>query len=149
MITYIKGDLLKSNANVIAHGCNCIGGYNAGIAKSIAHKWPLAQHLYYKKFKSEGWKLGQVQYVKISDTLFIANCATQHSYGGGAKYGKVYVDYKAMEAVFTELYHLSKSKNLKVAIPKIGAGLAGGDWKRIEEIINKIFVDIEIEVYIL
>jgi hypothetical protein len=32
-------------------------------------------------------------------------------------------------------------------MPKIGAGLAGGDWEKIEEIINSVFDKRDIFVY--
>jgi len=37
----------------------------------------------------------------------------------------------------------------KIGIPKIGSGLGGGDWDIIENIVNKVFVDTDIYVYIL
>ena len=43
----------------------------------------------------------------------------------------------------------AKSKNLTIAIPKIGAGLAGGDWDTIEGILKEIFTDYDITIYYL
>lgn len=146
MITYIKGDLFKTDCQIIAHGCNCMGGYGAGIAKIMAMKYPKSKYEYFQKHTNEGWKLGDVQFVP-SNNKIIANCATQKSYGGGAKYGKVYADYEAIKTCMEKIYQYSKENNLTVAIPKIGAGLAGGDWNKIEAIINSIFIDKEIKVY--
>lgn len=148
MIKYIKEDIFKTDCQIIAHGCNCLGGYGAGIAKLMAVKYPQSKFEYINKFKTSGWKLGDVQFVE-SNNKIIANCATQHSYGGGAKYGKVYVDYDAVKIVMEKLYKHSTENNLTIAIPKIGAGLAGGDWTKIEIIINDIFKDKEIAVYYL
>jgi O-acetyl-ADP-ribose deacetylase (regulator of RNase III) len=41
----------------------------------------------------------------------------------------------------------AKEKGLSIAIPKIGAGLAGGEWSVIEQILVKVFVDYDVTVY--
>lgn len=35
----------------------------------------------------------------------------------------------------------------KIGLPKIGAGLGGGDWAVIEEIINNVFDGYDVTVY--
>ena len=40
-------------------------------------------------------------------------------------------------------------KGKVICIPKIGAGLAGGDFKKIKKIINEVTPDVEIDVYYL
>jgi len=145
MIIYKKGNLFTSNADVFAHGCNCIGGFGAGIALQFSTKFPASKEAYVKKHQTIGWKLGEVQLVKEANKI-IANCATQYGYG---KYGnkKIHADYNAIETCFKKLYKYVKENNKSIAIPKIGAGLAGGDWQVISKIIEEIFHDIEIEVW--
>lgn len=47
MITYLKDtDLFTVEADIYAHGCNCIGKMGAGIAASFAVKWPEMLQLY-------------------------------------------------------------------------------------------------------
>ena len=144
MIIHKNGDLFTSNADVLAHGCNCIGGFGAGIALQFAKHHPKSKEAYLKKYNTSGWNLGEVQLVKDSNRI-IANCATQFGYG---KYGnkKIHADYNAIETCMKKLYRFCKENNKSIAIPKIGAGLAGGDWKIISKIIEKIFTDLEIEI---
>jgi len=33
-------------------------------------------------------------------------------------------------------------------MPRIGCGLAGGDWSRVEEIINEVLIEAGVEVYV-
>ena len=40
MIRYIKGDITKSNCDIICHQVNCQGKMNSGVAKAIRAKWP-------------------------------------------------------------------------------------------------------------
>jgi O-acetyl-ADP-ribose deacetylase (regulator of RNase III) len=146
MIKYFQGDVLKSSAQVIAHGCNCRGGFGAGIAQQILRQFPRAEQAYMSKFKTEGWHLGEVQIVKVGPEKFIANCATQDRYGS-PKGGKVYADYGAIKEVMIQLKDFCQEYNYQLAVPKIGAGLAGGDWNTIAQIINEVCPDMEVWVF--
>lgn len=147
MITYIQGDVFTSSANIIAHGCNCRGGFGAGIAVQVAKLYPKAKDMYMKKFFGEGWRVGEVQMVPVGNNKFIANCATQDKYGS-PKGGKVYVSYPGLKAVMEQLKEICEENDYTLAMPKIGSELAGGDWNVIEKIINDVFGDREVFVYI-
>jgi O-acetyl-ADP-ribose deacetylase (regulator of RNase III) len=147
MIKYVKGDLFLAPQTIIAHGCNCKGGFGSGVAKTMSQKHPEARSQYLRKFNSVGWKLGDIQYVK-SNGKVIANCATQYDYGS-PKGGAVYVDYDSIKTCMEKLKKVCVENKLSVAIPKIGAGLAGGDWDIIEKIINEVFFDLDIYVYVI
>ena len=146
MIKYFKGDVFSTSAEIIAHGCNCRGGFGAGIAATVAKKFPVAKTQYLKKFSNEGWKLGEIQVVPVGSGKFIANCATQDKYGS-PRGGKIYADYGAIKEVMVQLKEVCLENQWTLAMPKIGAGLAGGDWKKIEALINEVFGEMEVWVY--
>lgn len=148
MIVYIKGDLFKAPQKILAHGCNCRGGFGSGVAGIMAKLHPKARSAYIHHHQTKGWKLGNVQYVE-SNGKIIANCATQDRYGNGQKDGIVYADYPAIETVMMKLKEYAKKNNHEIAIPKIGSKLANGDWNIIEQIINKVFHDTNIYVYVI
>lgn len=145
MITYIKGDVLKSGCTFVAHGVNCQGGFGSGVAGQIKATYPNVAQAYLRKFNRNGWKLGEIQVVPTPKGPTIINCATQDSYGMS---DAVHADYKAIRTVMTKLYRLIKGTDSTLAMPKIGAGLAGGNWKTIEKIINDCFPDITVYVYL-
>lgn len=144
MIEYIQGNLLETNANIIAHGCNASGGFGSGLAKQISDKYPAVRDLYKLRYRNFGFRLGEIQCIFITREQAIINCITQQNYGSD---GKQYVDYLAIETCLAQVYKLVKEQKFTVAIPKIGAGLGGGDWNKIEEIINRVFHDYKILVY--
>ena len=146
MVKYIKGDLFSTDADIIAHGCNCRGGFGSGVAKIVATKYPKARHYYLDKFDEDGWNLGEVQFVPQWNGKIIANCATQDKYGYS---GELNADYDAIRLAMSKVKDYAKDKNLTIAIPKIGAGLAGGDWNTIEAILNEVFGDYDVTVYYL
>lgn len=146
MIKYIKGDLFTADVNVIAHGTNCVGGFGSGIAGRIARDYPHVKEDYLDIYNKWGHELGWVNYVRIGPSKYIANCNTQYNY---LPRGVCHVDYKAIEECMYVLHLDCKKLNRTIAIPKIGAGLGGGDWDKIEKIINKVFDDMEILCYTL
>lgn len=144
MIVYRKGDILASDEKVIAHGCNCSGGFGSGFAKAVAERYPQVKDSYLYRFNTVGWKLGDVQLIGVGDGSGreIANCATQERYGKPSN--GPYVSYPAIRKVIKELV---RSYPQGFAMPKIGAGLAGGNWDIISEIINEESGDVEVRVY--
>ncbi len=147
MLKYIKESVFNTTDTVIAHSCNCSGAFGAGVAKQIADSYPIAKKMYLQKYHSDGWKLGDIQYVPTEDGKIIANLGTQFSFGNSGQH----VDYKALEICINKLLAYCKDKEYTVCMPMISSGLAGGDWKLIEAILDgaseKFKVDINIFVF--
>jgi O-acetyl-ADP-ribose deacetylase (regulator of RNase III) len=146
MVKYVKGDLFETDRDIIAHGCNCRGGYGSGVAYTMAKTYPRAKLLYLEKYDEDGWDLGDVQMVLQRDNKYVANCATQDQF---MPRGVCHADYSSIRICMEKVKKFAKDKGLSVAMPKIGAGLAGGDWNLIEKILEEVFVDYEVTVYYL
>jgi len=152
MIIYRKGDAIKAlkdgEIDILAHGCNCVGGFGAGIAGQIAKEFPVAKECYlevaqeYKEIPND--LLGLIHSVDLDDKKYIINCFTQLEY---YPRNKVHLDYDALKECMEGINKSKEFKKLKIGMPKIGAGLAGGDWEKIEEIINSVFDKRDIFVY--
>lgn len=144
MIVYKKGDILASDEKVIAHGVNCTGGFGSGFAKQIKAKYPEVRTQYMLWYDLGHWETGYVQKVRTDDNKIVANCSTQYSYGPITS--GPYVSYVAIRKCIRQLVEYFPNG---WAMPKIGAGLAGGNWDIIEQIVNEEIGDIEVRVYIL
>lgn len=134
-LTYVQGDLLEAPQTVIVHGCNNKGVMGSGVARQIRARWPIAYDIYHAQFKLLGLALGTLVEVITDDDKIIVNAITQDGFGrDGAKY----VDYEAIEQCMTILNMLMPQwGETEAAMPRIGAGLGGGDWQVIEEIISR------------
>jgi O-acetyl-ADP-ribose deacetylase (regulator of RNase III) len=146
-IIEVKGDLLASNCEIIAHGANCFHTFGSGIAKQIREQYPKAFEADYRTIKGSKEKLGSYSFADVSSDKsrkYIVNLYTQYTFGTD----KVQLDY---EALIKSLVHLKRlaGNNLKIGIPRIGCGLAGGDWNAVKAIINYVFHDKDIYVYSL
>lgn len=134
---YLKGDLLsvvKSN-NIIVHGCNSRGVMGSGVAKAVREKYPDCFKKYVEDLSYGKKRLGEVSWYQVvpSETIFIGNAITQSDYGRDSSLR--YVSYDAIDTCFSDIFHVAKKYGMNVNIPKIGAGLGGGDWSIIEKII--------------
>ena len=142
----VKGDLIdlakKGNFDVIAHGCNCFCTMGAGIAPQMAKAFgcddfPL-EDIKYSGVQS---KLGKIDYKTLDvngKELTVVNAYTQYGLGGKP------FDYVAFEKIVSEMNTLFKGKH--IGLPKIGAGLAGGDWPTIRQLIIDGFTDCNVTV---
>ncbi len=137
MIT-IKGDLIAlaqdGQFEVIVHGCNCFCSMGAGIARQIRDRFPLAFAADLETVPGDMDKLGTYSSAQISSSgnqFVVINGYTQYQYAGTG----VLVDYRAIETLFKQIKKDFPQK--RIGYPKIGAGLARGDWKRISKIIDQ------------
>lgn len=137
---YVIGDLIKmadeGHFNVIVHGCNCFNTMGDGIAVAVRNRCPSAYQADQQTKKGDRKKLGTYTMGSvITDTCDydIINAYTQFTYWD--------VDdmfsYEALEKVFQKLKQVYGDE-MKFGIPLIGAGLARGDWNRIEAIIDGV-----------
>ena len=131
----MDGDLielaLKGEFEVIVHGCNCFHSFGAGIAKQIKNVFPEA----YKQDKLTIYgsrvKMGKTSSITVKGVR-IVNAYTQYKPG---KMNQLVLEKNIAEC-FKEIKRLHRGK--RIGIPKIGAGLAGGDWNTIKNIIETI-----------
>jgi O-acetyl-ADP-ribose deacetylase (regulator of RNase III) len=85
-IIYREGDLLEAPENIITHQCNSMGKMASGIAGQIAKRFPEVKQCYLDKYNSiDGWKLGDIQPIKINNARTIINCCGQKYYGYDGK----------------------------------------------------------------
>jgi O-acetyl-ADP-ribose deacetylase (regulator of RNase III) len=137
----IEGDIIQlakeGNFHVIIHGCNCYNTMGAGLAKQIKQQFPNAYLADQQSISGDRSKLGSFTWSekKHGDNEFIiVNAYTQYDYKD-----KVNIDYIALSMAFQKINDVFYVPQTKFAYPKIGAGLAGGDWGVISKIIDYHF----------
>jgi O-acetyl-ADP-ribose deacetylase (regulator of RNase III) len=168
MYREIEGNLIslakEGMFDVITHGCNCLSQMGAGIAPQMASAFGC------DKFEMEGWgptieKLGNIDYETLvlgekaiwslldaknnrnEPELTVVNSYTQYRYGKNHTDGVSRpLDYEALTLCMRKINQQFKGKH--IGLPQIGAGLAGGDWNRIKQIIQTELKDCDITVVI-
>lgn len=135
------GDILSVKENaIIVHGCNNHGVMGSGIAKQIRAEYPGVYDTYTDNLaalsRTNKNPMGKVFWHLGNNQLLIANAITQDGFG---KDGRKYVSYKAIAECFVEVAIIAEQEKLPVHYPLIGAGLGGGDWAIIADIIESVF----------
>src|SRR6185436_10953106 len=81
-IQYIKGDATSPQTlgnKVIVHVCNDVGGWGKGFVMAISKRWKEPETEYRNWAKTgEKFELGEVQFVQVEATIWIANMIGQH-----------------------------------------------------------------------
>ena len=147
MIIYKHGDIFQGGEDVIVHGCNCFCTFGAGIALQVTKYYPDAFAEDKKTLVGDKTKLGTFTTVTCphrfkEGQVTIVNAYTQYDCGAWKKP----FDYDAFKTVCEHIKNRFGEKT--IAMPKIGAGLAGGYWPRIAGIIEDVFGDKDIIVYL-
>ncbi len=151
-IKYLIGDATRPQLGgnkIIAHICNDIGGWGKGFVLAISKISPLPERAYrewYSKHEQNDFALGAVQFVSIAPDLVIANMIGQH--GTRTQHGVPPIRYEAVETALKIVGKEASSAKASVHLPRIGCGLAGGSWDKIEPLIEKQICAINVEVFV-
>ena len=163
-IHYIIGDATlpietEAEDRLIVHCCNSLGAWGAGFVVPLGKRYPSAKEEYKKFIEENKGKsiLGEVNEVPVGEHLYVENLIGQ-SFLYKKPNGEIPCNYIAIETGFLNIitkwfsYNSTIHKdnqNFSIHMPRIGCGLAGGDWQTIEEIIYRTFIDIaDVDVYV-
>ena len=159
---YVKGDIVTMLNNsldgvvqenlCVAHGCNCFMTQRSGIAGRLREFPEVFKADLDYGIKGDKRKLGtfsEATFGRNHSLVTVFNLYTQHRYGRDPK--QTYADYDAIGHCFSKLnkfwdavFHEGVIPTLY--IPRIGAGLAGGDWDTISGIIDESAKSVDIIV---
>lgn len=145
-LRYIRGDATRpvgDGPRLLLHVVNDIGRWGAGFVLALSRRWSLSEEAYYSLDKhGQGFPLGLAQVVKVEENLWVVNMIGQHGVGIKGKKTPP-IRYEAIREALQSVVQTAKDPALRgpykacsIHCPKFGAGLAGGDWGVIEEIIK-------------
>ncbi|MFE6778494.1 macro domain-containing protein [Streptomyces sp. NPDC057702] len=149
----VPGDATNPQAKgpkIIAHICNDLGGWGRGFVLAISRHWPEPEREYrrwHRERASNDFALGAVRLVRVRPDLQVANMVAQHGMRRGS--GGPPIRYDAVASCLHAVAEHAVAHEASVHMPRIGCGLAGGTWDRVEPIINETLSarDIAVTVY--
>jgi O-acetyl-ADP-ribose deacetylase (regulator of RNase III) len=150
-ITYVKGDATDPQGpgnKIIAHCCNDIGRWGKGFVMALSRRWPEPE-AEYRRWHDEmaDFALGAVQLVQVESNLWVANMIGQHGIRDSSEGPPI--RYEALRQCLARLAEEAHTRSASVHTPRIGCGLAGGTWDRVEPLILETLAqaDIPVTVY--
>lgn len=123
MLREVIGDLFESTAPALAHGVNCKGVMGAGIAKPFKEKFPLMYEEYALMCEYETLHAGGCFAYYAGNGRWVYNIASQYLPGPDAK-----VRWLAT-GLRDAMIHARRYRVKEIALPQIGCGIGGLDYK--------------------
>ena len=152
-LTYQDGDATRptgNDAKIIVHVCNDAGGWGKGFVVAVSRRWREPEKCYRawrRGEEAQPFALGQVQFVRVEDAIWVANLIGQH--GMGFQHGLPPIRYEAIREGLRVVAAKAKELGASVHMPRIGSGLAGGKWEEVERIVREELIasDIAVTIY--
>lgn len=158
-IHYVIGDAsdpvrVNEDPVIIAHVCNDKGGWGSGFVVALSNRDQRPEQMYRVCWASSHMPLGEVS-MSLYDpkgqerdqNIFVANMIAQHGFKSADN--PVPLDYKVLWECLVTVGEEAADMSATVHMPRIGCGLGGGDWTKVEDIIQRALVDLyHLDVYV-
>jgi O-acetyl-ADP-ribose deacetylase (regulator of RNase III) len=152
MIKYVSGDATEPRGDgkkSILHIVNNLGAWGAGFVLAISNKWRKPE----LEYRRAGIQLGAIQVVDVEPDVSIINMCAQD--GLPSRTRRRAVDYEALAKCLDTARSVvlfprgSQGTKGSVHMPRIGCGIAGGEWSEVEPLIieNLVHHGIDVTVY--
>jgi len=148
MLYEVRGDILLTGAETIAHGVAANDPMNQGLAQALHENYPAMHKDFHhwchieRREPGSAWIWGGVTGARI------VNLITQDGgYGSGGKPGKASVSN--VNRALRALKKIIVSENLaSVALPRLATGVGGLDWADVRPLIESQLGDVSAKIYV-
>lgn len=146
MIHYVEGNLFESKAEALVNAVNTVGVMGKGIAMQFKTHFPVNYKVYAKACKQNELEIGKLLVVNDKSELYgeklIVNFPTKMDWKNPSQ-------YEFIERGLIALVEWITTQQIRsIAVPALGAGLGGLDWREVKLLLEKYLQNIACEVYI-
>lgn len=163
-IQYVIGDATHPQGDgvkIIAHVCNNVGAWGAGFTGALSKRWGKLEDYYRmiydadRKMKTDNPEhkrivcLGEIILMPAEKDIWVANMVAQDGIGTDRRRIRYDALRKCLSKIPKALAWQEPHVAFTVHMPRIGCGLAGGEWSVVEQIINEELVSqgVSVTVY--
>ena len=138
-IAFVTGDATQPHGDgprLIAHVVNDkTPNWGGAFARALREEYPVAQTQFLEWVSTDRnrLRLGAVHLAEVDTDLAVATMVAQRGYGPSAR-GRL--RYDALRSALISVAEEARRRDASVHMPRIGAGMAGGDWSVIAELIE-------------
>ncbi len=129
---------------IVAHIVNDQGAWGAGFVVALSRRWdePEASYRAWAErdpFDAPPFRLSETQFVAVGDGITVANMCAQQ--GFPSRHRPCALDYYALRNCLRAVRRYALAVGASVHMPRIGCGIAGGEWSLVELIVRDILVE--------
>ncbi len=148
-IHYVTGDATNprgEGVKFIVHICNDDKQWGSGFVMSLSRRWSEPKREYMKHMQ-QGGKLGQISFAEVivNPEIWVMNMIAQQGVRG--KNNHTPIRYGALQTCLFKASQKIKKHRATVHMPRIGCDRAGGNWQKVEQIIEETLGEFEVFVY--
>jgi O-acetyl-ADP-ribose deacetylase (regulator of RNase III) len=139
MVELTRGNILEADADALVNTVNCVGVMGRGIALQFRKAFPENFKAYEAACKKKEVRTGKVvvfETGRLTGPRFIINFPTKRHWRGKSRIE--YID-SGLESLVDEI---KKRKIKSVAVPPLGCGLGGLNWKSVRPRIMRAFEEL-------
>lgn len=142
MIQFTKGDMFDITFDVRINTVNCQGVMGAGVALAFRKKYPDMFYDYQKACSLGEIRPGKLHVWKRSEREWIINFPTKRTWREKSRYEDIETGLQALRD------YLIDFPGIKVALPALGCGNGGLDWKRVAPMISESLQNLNAEIFV-
>lgn len=139
MIEFRKGNILTADVEALVNTVNCVGVMGRGIALQFKQVYPKNFKAYEIACKRDEVQPGRMFIFETGAMMnpkYIINFPTKRHWRGKSR-------IEDIEAGLVALVHEIRSRKIRsIAIPPLGAGLGGLDWRSVRPLIEEALRDV-------
>lgn len=139
MIERTQGNILKADAEALVNTVNCAGFMGKGIALQFKKAYPQNFDAYHKACTAGEVQPGRMFIVDLHSMLnpkYVVNFPTKRHWRADSRYEDI---ESGLEALVAEVRRRGIQS---IAIPPLGCGLGGLDWKKVRPMIEQAFASL-------
>lgn len=142
MIKFRSGDMFSGGHDVLVNTVNCVGVMGAGLALQFRRRFPLMHDRYREECRLGLVRPGRMN-PHLEGTVLILNFPTKDHWRDPSRY-----EWIAEGLVSLRAWLSVQDGGSSAAIPPLGCGLGGLDWKVVRPMILEVMDGLDMEVCI-
>ncbi len=139
MLELTHGDILKADADALVNTVNCVGFMGRGIAAQFKRAFPENFRVYEAACRREEVQPGKMlvfETGRLGRPRYVINFPTKRHWRGKSRLVDI---ERGLEALVAEVRRLGIKS---IAVPPLGCGLGGLDWRDVRPMIERAFAEI-------
>lgn len=139
MIELTQGNILKADAEALVNTVNCVGFMGKGIALQFKKAYPENFEAYRKACAAGEVQPGRMFIFNLDSMInpkWVVNFPTKRDWRAKSRYEDIESGLKAL------LEEMRRRNIRSIAVPPLGCGLGGLDWKKVRPMIEGAFASL-------